>query len=230
MPRVIQTINAPGSGTNEISDQSVNTSPGRITDTVVSLSGPTYLEVWRNIGAGVHGFKADGRTWFHILSGAPSSPVIGDMWLEGTSGSVSLKYYDGVSTIIVAGSGANGNNLTFTAASALIAGAAVYANGTGCSPAVATAGSPYAYRVIGISNGPVLMSATATILIDGETLTLGDWSVLTGSATLTPNAPYFLTSTPGRYSTTVPAVASQVGIALSTTEMLVKTGLIVIAD
>lgn len=60
----------------------------------------------------------------------------------------------------------------------------------------------------------------------GGTVTLSDWTAITGSVYLSPNFNYFLSVTPGRLSLSQPVVAGQivqaVGTALSTTTMLIE--------
>jgi len=78
---------------------------------------------------------------------------------------------------------------------------------------------------IGVAAGSMAYGSAGAILTGGA-LTLGDWTAVTGGAYLTPDAPYFLSPfSPGKLTATPPTttgqIVQQVGIAQSTTTLMI---------
>lgn len=91
----------------------------------------------------------------------------------------------------------------------------VHTSSTGVWKAdAATAG----YEAVGIVAAAVAPTFSADVRTTGK-LTLADWTAASGSSTLTPNAPYYLSATPGFITATPPNVGGQrvqqVGVAVS---------------
>lgn len=91
----------------------------------------------------------------------------------------------------------------------------VHSSGTGVRKAdAATAG----YECIGLVFASAAPTFAAEVWTTGR-MTQADWSAATGGSTLTPNAPYYLSATPGLITTTPPTTTGhrvqQVGVAVS---------------
>lgn len=114
--------------------------------------------------------------------------------------------------------GPGGDTFTAEAVVTLVAGEAVYVNGTAkADKSKADAGGTKRCRGL-VSTGAAAGFA-ATIRSHGS-LTLADWTAIAGSATLTPNAPYYVSAaTAGAITSTPPTSGwiTRVGTALSTT-------------
>lgn len=119
---------------------------------------------------------------------------------------------------------AAGNVTGVTFPSTTLAGQPVYVSGNNAvSPA--DADTVATSRVVGLASRDVLAGGTGGFTMGGV-VELADWTDVTGSATLTAAAQYFLSSTAGQLTTTPPTavgkVVVQVGIALSTTRLAVE--------
>jgi hypothetical protein len=217
-------------GLKNISELASSSGVAETTTTLITLDDGAVMDEWRNAGVPVHQIKGDGRLWFNILSSAPASPVTGDVWLEDTISGVVLRIQtDSGLTTIPAGDG----SLSVTAASALLQGHAVRTTASGLEYAAADVASDQ-YQVIGLIAEDTLATEEGVVLKPGQQLELSDWTLLTGAATLTPGATYWLTATPGRYSAAAPdlevvTAASKVGIAATDTILLIQTDLKVLA-
>lgn len=112
--------------------------------------------------------------------------------------------------------------------SAISKGQAVYPNSSG-NVDLAKGDSISTARVIGLVADTSIASSSSGNIQTGGVLTISDWSSVTGTVALTPDKTYFLSSSiDGRLSDTPPTGAGTVivavGIALSTTELLIEVG------
>lgn len=115
-----------------------------------------------------------------------------------------------------------------TATATVIAGAPVYSDGAD-SFDKARANASGTSRVIGLATEGISAAATGTVQVNGVlSLTTAEWDAVFGTTGgLTPDATYYLSAaTAGLGSTTVPTTVGQLvvilGIALSTTELLIR--------
>jgi hypothetical protein len=101
-------------------------------------------------------------------------------------------------------------------------GMAVYASGSGTVD-LAQADAAATARCVGLATADVAAAGVGAYQTEG-TITQSDWTLVTGSATLTPGVYYYLSeSTPGQLTTTAPTTITEyvvaVGRALSTTQL-----------
>jgi hypothetical protein len=208
-------------------DQANPASTAATESTLITVNDADVVKEWQNHGVAQHRIRGDGRVWFRVLTGAPSSPVAGDTWLELDSGTTYLRFYDGSSTVTVT---STSQALQITTSAALLQGMAVRASGAGLAYAQAFVDGSKVYKLIGIMAADALISTPGTVLVAGDHLDLPDWSLIVGAATLTVGSDYWLTSTPGRYDVTPDTtVAARVGRAVTTTTLLVKPDLVVVS-
>lgn len=127
---------------------------------------------------------------------------------------------------VPAWSSSSSDDLTFTADAALIAGQVVYATAAD-HVGKAKADAASTSYVVGLAKAAISNGATGSVRTKGiVTLTTGEWDALAGTTGgLTYNTRYFLSATTaGLLTATCPTTAGQeaccVGIALSTTELL----------
>jgi hypothetical protein len=185
--------------------------------TIIAVDDGAILDEVQNHGVPVYRVRGDGRLWLRTLTSPPTAPVAGDLWLEDTIDGTVLRYKgtDGERTLI----GAQASGVLVTAATALLTGHAVRATASGLLYSAATVGQ---HHVAGVIAETVMSGDSARLLVSGDVLDLPDWSLLTGVALLSPGVRYWLSATPGRYSTTAPqSVASQIGVGLTPTSLLV---------
>lgn len=228
--KIIQNVQTPASGIRQISGLSSVSGIGDAESTLITIDDDAVLKQWENHGVPVHQVKGDGRLWLNVLPSAPTSPVNGDVWLEldGVLGTV-LRFYDGVATYTLTTEPPAGT-LVLTASTALLQGHALRATSSGAAYASTTVDSGHKYQIIGLVKEDTLISDPVEILTIGDIMSMADWTLLTGSATLTEGARYWLSDTPGRYTTTPSTlVGSLVGIAVTTTKLLVQPTLIVVS-
>lgn len=108
--------------------------------------------------------------------------------------------------------------------STLSAGApvSVHFSGVGVVGASAADGSKPA---VGLVQGDTAATFAATVQTDGP-LTIGDWSAVTGTATLAARATYYLDTTTAGLTTTPPSTGGQVvqriGVAVSPTTLEIR--------
>ena len=99
---------------------------------------------------------------------------------------------------------------------------AVKSTGTGVVQANASDNTKHAF---GIAKTQAAVGVALDIVTDGV-LEIEDWTNTIGTANLTPNASYWLSTTAGRLTTTPPSTAGQivqyVGRALSTTQLIIE--------
>lgn len=90
---------------------------------------------------------------------------------------------------------------------------------------LASAGATWSSQVIGLAQEDTSVGFYASALADGA-LTLADWTIPTGSATLTPSAVYYLHTTAGLLTTESNlgrgTSVARVGIAVSPTTLAVS--------
>ncbi len=227
MAEPLVNIGTPITGIKELSQLTSAAGTAHSSSTVITLDDEAVVDQWENFGIPVHRLRGDGRAWFKVLSAPPVSPVAGDLWLEDLGGGdVVLRFYDGAGEVSVASSDPA---LSIVASAALLQAHAVRALIGGMAHAAAVVDVAKQYRVIGILADDVAMGDAGKVITDGGTLTMADWSLLTGAAALTIGAVYWLSVTPGRYTTTpVAAVGARVGRAVGTDTLLVDTGLVVV--
>ncbi len=224
---VVRNVGTPSATSRTILDQSNPAVAAAVETTLITVNADDVIKEWQNHGVAQHQIKGDGRVWFRVLTGAPSSPVAGDAWIELDSGTTYFRFYDGSTTSTVTSSSAD---LSITASAALLQGMAVVPTGSGLAYAQALVSGSKLYKAIGVMAEDALISTPGAVLVDGDHLTLSDWSLIVGAATLTVGSDYWLTSTPGRYDVTPDAtVAARIGRAVTTTTLLVKPDLIVIS-
>lgn len=217
----------PARGIRNISNLVSTSGVAETTTTLVTVDDGAVLDEWRNQGVLTHQIKGDGRHWFKVLLAPPASPVDGDVWFEdtGVTGIMLMVQTSSGTLQIPAGDG----SLEVTAATALLQGHAVRATATGLQYAAAVQASEQ-YRIVGIVAEDTLIATDATVLTNGDHIELSDWTLLTGALNLVPGATYWLSATPGRYTTTpVIAARARVGIAVTTTKLLIDTNLTVLS-
>lgn len=222
-----------GSRTRGIQQASDLTSPSGTAareTTLITIDDAAVLAQWENLGVTAHRLRGDGRVWFRVLPAAPVAPVMGDVWLEDD---VSLGVVARVRTATGTTTLLSGDidRLHVIATAALLQGHAVRSKSDGSYVyASATVDANRLYRITGIVQEDVGIGDEAAILTDGALMTLADWSLITGSAALIAGEYYWLSTTPGRYiSTPAAAVASRVGLAVTTDTLEVRTGLVVVS-
>ena len=117
--------------------------------------------------------------------------------------------------------------INLTAAAALIAGNAVYSSAAGAVNK-AQANAAGTRTVIGLTTGAIASAASGPVQVNGVlSLSTAQWDAVCGTTGgLTPNTPYFNSpTTAGLLTATVPTTtgqySTQVGIATSTTEMII---------
>lgn len=228
---VVTTVIADATGIGEVSRQASTSGIGRNVTTLITLSDPSIVDQVENNGVPVHQIKGDGRKWFPILAESPESPVDGDMWLEqDVSLGTVLRIQTPAGILTISASGVSGGGLSYTAASALLQGYAVYLDPTnGPVYAVATVDGSHKYRPCGVVLADATMGNPVTIVTDGEQMAMADWTSVIGATNLVMGSRYYLTGTPGRYSTTPGSgVTSRVGYAANATTLIVQTGLNVV--
>lgn len=102
---------------------------------------------------------------------------------------------------------------------------AIHSSGVGIIRADATAPGK---ESIGIAMVDIAVGFAGAILVDGPMM-LADWTDATGAVTLDPRAIYFLETTPGKLTTTPPAVPGNVlqrcGLELATNILSIKMDL-----
>ncbi len=223
--RSIPTSSSPGTGLQVLSDTDGAT-PGERFSTLITIADQAVAFEFQNKGVSVHRVRGDGRTWFKVLATTPVSPVQGDVWLrnDSTAGIV-IEYYDGTTTHTLQSTPIGGIGLNATLA--LLAGHAVrVVDATGLAYAAASSGL---YRPDGICVADTLLGSVARVATAGDTITLADWSVPTGGASLTPAQNYWLSSTPGRLvASPVAAFGVRVGRALTAQTLRVTIDLTVL--
>ncbi len=228
--RVIKTVQTPATGIRQVSGLTSVSGVGDAESTLITINDDAVLKQWENHGVAVHALKGDGRAWMAVLPSAPTSPVAGDVWLEldGVLGTV-LRFYDGVVTSTLTTDPPSGT-LSLTASTALLKGYAVRAAAGGAAYASTVVDGSHKYQIVGLVKEDTLIGDPVEVLTLGDVMSITDWTTLTGAATLTPGSRYWLSDTPGRYTTTPSTlVSSLVGVAVSTTELLVQPTLIVLA-
>jgi hypothetical protein len=228
---VIKNVQTDATGVGEISGLTSVSGIGRNFTTLVTVNDTAIVEQLQNNGVNVHQVKGDGRAWFPIISHAPTSPVNGDLWLEQdmTLGTV-LRIQTPAGLLTIGASGVIGTGLTYTAASGLLVGMAVYLDPTdGPVYASALVSGAFAYRPRGVVKATAIMGGQVEIITDGEEMQMTDWTLVTGTALLAQGSNYWLTATPGRYSITPGSgVSSRVGYAATPHILVVQTGFNVI--
>jgi hypothetical protein len=124
---------------------------------------------------------------------------------------------------------AENNTVTLTADATLIAGQVVYATAAD-HVGKAKADAAGTVRTLGLATAAITSGATGGVQTSGiVTLTTGQWDALAGtSGGLTFNAVYYLSAaTAGLLTatatTTVGQYVKEIGIAISTTELLITT-------
>lgn len=121
----------------------------------------------------------------------------------------------------VGGAGPGGETTVREADETLVPGEVVYITALG-KAAKARADAVGTRRASGVVEVGAAAGFPATIRTHG-TVTLADWTAITGSATLTPNASYYLsTSTAGNMTTTAPTTTgwvTRVGTAISANDL-----------
>lgn len=116
--------------------------------------------------------------------------------------------------------GPGGETFTAEAVVTLVAGEAVYVTATNKADK-SKADAAGTRRCRGLVSIGAAAGFAATIRSHGS-LALADWTAIAGTATLTPNAPYYVsTATAGAITSTPPASGwiSRVGTAISTTTL-----------
>lgn len=116
----------------------------------------------------------------------------------------------------VGGAGPGGETTVREADETLVPGEVVYITALG-KAAKARANADGTKRAVGIVEVGAAAGFPATIRTHG-TITLADWTAITGSATLTPNASYYLSAaTAGDMGTAAPSSGwvTRVGTAIS---------------
>jgi len=155
----------------------------------------------------------------------PTHPLIGQMWYNTSTGQLNL--YSLGSTWSVVSVGLPGAYQAINSnAGAITAGQPVYASTSGHVD-MANATTLASSLVIGfVADSSIATGATGNITVFG-TFTSANWTAVTGAATLTTGAVYYLSETPGQLTLVAPSVAGHyvapVGIALSTTTMKLST-------
>jgi hypothetical protein len=228
--QIVPTILTPSNGIRTTSGQTSTSGVVSSETSLITVLPNDVLKSFENLGTPVLEVKGDGRFWTVIQPSSPTSQVAGDCWLENDSTlGVVFRYFDGT-TIHTTSTVPPGNELTSTAVSALIQGFALRMTGAGAAYANTTVDGARQFQVIGVVKDTVILGATVEVLTDGDILSLTDWTVLTGSTHLTPGAQYFLSDTPGKYTTAIPGsgVVSRIGIAGSTTQLLIQPNLIIL--
>lgn len=224
MSRVIQSISTPSTGLLEASGLTDVTGVGADNTTLITINDDAVLEQWRNLGVPRHQVKADGRVWFSVLGASPSTPVNGDLWLEldGMLGTV-LRFYDGT-TIFTLTTVPPAGTLSLTASTALLTGMALRATAGGA--AYATTAN---YHIIGLAKQDTLIGDPIEVLTVGDIYNSADFTLLTGTVTLTVGSIYWLSAVAGKWQTSPNAtVAAKIGIAVSTTQLLIQPDLAVV--
>ncbi len=224
---VIRNVGTPSRGVKKLSQLVDPSGTADQLTTLVTIDDNAVLDEWQNNGVPVHRLKGDGRAWFSILPGTPTSPVVGDLWLQDNLGTTEVHFQGaGGETVLASSAG----NLEVVASAALLQGHALRADATGLLYAVAVVDVAHKFRVAGILADDTAMGDDGVVLTAGDYLTLADWSLLTGAAALTEGADYWLSATPGRYTTTPHVdVAARVGRAMTATTMLIKPDLVVVS-
>ena len=115
-------------------------------------------------------------------------------------------------------------SISVVAAAALQAGQPVYVNPTTGQAAPASCAGYATSFVAGLAASAT--AATFAVNLITDSLTLQDWSVITGTSSLYRGQPYFLGISPGTLSLAAPIARGQsrviVGLALSTVQMLIR--------
>lgn len=162
------------------------------------------------------------------ISGNPTVDLAGSIVTPGTYSSVTVDTYGRVTAGSNAGEVAVGSTLTNSTGGQIEICQAVYISGGG-TITEARANAEGTSKVIGLCMANIANSASGVVITNGEiTATTGQWDNVTGgSGGLTPDATYYLSAaTAGAITDTAPTTASQyvveVGIALSTTKLLVN--------
>ncbi len=228
--RTIKSVQTPATGIRQVSNLSDVAGVSDAETTLITVNDGAVIKQFENLGTAVHKIRGDGRVWLKVLGSAPSAPVAGDVWLEldGLLGTV-LRFYDGVATSTLTTEPPAGT-LSLTASTALLKGYAVRATASGAAYASTVLGGTPRYQIIGLVKEDTLISDPIEVLTLGDVMSIDDWTTITGSAALTEGARYWLSDTPGRYTTTPSTlVASLVGVAVSATELLVQPTLVVLA-
>lgn len=117
-------------------------------------------------------------------------------------------------------------NATNSNAGAITIGQPVYVDGAG-SVDLAQANASGTAKVAGLVEAASIASAASGAIKYGGVLSSADWTSVIGSTNLTPGARYYLSAAnPGELTATAPDTTGHfvvgVGVALSTTELLVE--------
>jgi hypothetical protein len=95
-------------------------------------------------------------------------------------------------------------------------GMAVYASGSGTVD-LAQADAAGTTKCVGLATADVAAAATGTYKTEG-TITQSDWTLVTGAASLTPGAYYYLSeATPGQLTSTAPTTPTEYVVAVART-------------
>lgn len=119
--------------------------------------------------------------------------------------------------------------LEITANGVILAGQAIYIKNTGYAAAADADVSDTESSVAGVAvaDGGGVVSGTLYYRTDGH-LILGDWTSATGSASLTPGAPYYLSTTAGLITATAPTGDGEwvvkIGRAVDTKTLAIELG------
>ena len=179
---------------------------GGLTGTFPSQNGAPhkFLQQVTTVRGGLAGYSADTIKPADLGTGTPNSTKIlyGDGRWDVPSGSVSA---------VIGYSAENKDTVTLEAGAPV----AVHSSGTGVRRADAqTTG----YDCVGLVFESTAVGLSAAVRIGG-TLTLADWTLVTGTVTLTSGATYFLSATSGQLTTAPPVTlgqrVQQVGVAVS---------------
>lgn len=118
---------------------------------------------------------------------------------------------------------------SMTANETLLAGHAVYVSANN-TVNLADADALETSHVLGLASANASANSAATVLSVGS-LTLPDWTSVTGSANLVPGAVYYLSTTPGNLTLVPPVgtndVVVRLGLAITTTKFEIEVNEVV---
>ena len=90
-------------GVVEIGESTSSTISGYTFTTVVALTAPTPVAEWQDRGTRLFAVRQDGRLYLKPLGGPPTG-LLGDLWLEGATGTTYLRY-QGAQGLVTLGAG-----------------------------------------------------------------------------------------------------------------------------